>query len=209
MAAGASWWSRIAAIAPPTVTGSSSTAGARYAGSADFTVSGSIAPNGTVRASISHGSDRADVQGRLGHGIAGPTKTVALEVATNGITVNCISPGYVWTPLVERQIPDTMKARNLSREQLINDVLLEAQPTKQFVTVDQVAALPSFSVRMPPARSPAPTFPWTAAGRRNDSARISFSSTGRAVASRWRTMPALVDELVQRRHSRECFTVGY
>ncbi|WP_046869519.1 3-hydroxybutyrate dehydrogenase [Microvirga massiliensis] len=78
------------------------------------------------------------------HGIAGLTKTVALEVATSGITVNCISPGYVWTPLVERQIPGTMKARGLSREQVINDVLLEAQPTKQFVTVDQVAALAVF-----------------------------------------------------------------
>ena len=78
------------------------------------------------------------------HGIAGLTKTVALEVATSGITVNCISPGYVWTPLVERQIPDTMKARNLTKEQVINDVLLEAQPTKQFVTVDQVAALAVF-----------------------------------------------------------------
>ena len=75
------------------------------------------------------------------HGIAGITKTVALEVATHGITVNCISPGYVWTPLVEKQIPDTMKARNLTKEQVINDVLLAAQPTKQFVTPDQVAAL--------------------------------------------------------------------
>jgi 3-hydroxybutyrate dehydrogenase len=78
------------------------------------------------------------------HGVAGFTKTIALEVATHGITVNCISPGYVWTPLVERQIPDTMKARNLTKEQVINDVLLEAQPTKQFVTVDQVAALAVF-----------------------------------------------------------------
>ncbi|WP_134496968.1 3-hydroxybutyrate dehydrogenase [Microvirga pakistanensis] len=78
------------------------------------------------------------------HGIAGLTKTVALEVATHGITVNCISPGYVWTPLVEKQIPDTMKARNMSKEQVINDVLLEAQPTKQFVTVEQVAALAVF-----------------------------------------------------------------
>jgi len=75
------------------------------------------------------------------HGLAGLTKTVALEVATFGITANCISPGYVWTPLVERQIPDTMKARNLSKEQVINDVLLAAQPTKQFVTPEQVAAL--------------------------------------------------------------------
>jgi 3-hydroxybutyrate dehydrogenase len=75
------------------------------------------------------------------HGIAGVTKTIALEVATYGVTVNCISPGYVWTPLVEKQIPDTMKARNMTKEQVINDVLLDAQPTKQFVTSDQVAAL--------------------------------------------------------------------
>jgi 3-hydroxybutyrate dehydrogenase len=75
------------------------------------------------------------------HALAGLTKTVALEVATFGITVNCISPGYVWTPLVERQIPDTMKARNLTKEQVINDVLLAAQPTKQFVTPEQVASL--------------------------------------------------------------------
>ena len=75
------------------------------------------------------------------HGIAGFTKTIALELATFGVTVNCISPGYVWTPLVERQIPDTMKARNLTKEQVINDVLLQAQPTKQFVTVEQVASL--------------------------------------------------------------------
>jgi 3-hydroxybutyrate dehydrogenase len=75
------------------------------------------------------------------HGIAGLTKTAALELATFKITVNCISPGYVWTPLVEKQIPDTMKARNLTKEQVINDVLLEAQPTKQFVTSEQVAAL--------------------------------------------------------------------
>jgi 3-hydroxybutyrate dehydrogenase len=78
------------------------------------------------------------------HGIAGLTKTVGLELATFGVTVNCISPGYVWTPLVEKQIPDTMKARNLTRDQVINDVLLTAQPTKQFVTVEQVAALSVF-----------------------------------------------------------------
>ena len=67
------------------------------------------------------------------HGLAGLTKTVALELATSGVTANCISPGYVSTPLVERQIPDTMKARNMTREQVINDVMLAAQPTKQFV----------------------------------------------------------------------------
>ena len=81
------------------------------------------------------------------HGVAGFTKTVALEVAQAGVTVNCISPGYVWTPLVENQIPDTMAARGLTREQVMNDVLLAAQPTKQFVTVDQVAALALFLCR--------------------------------------------------------------
>ena len=75
------------------------------------------------------------------HGIAGFTKVTALEVATFGITSNAICPGYVWTPLVEHQIPDTMKARNLTKEQVINDVLLHAQPTKKFVTVDEVASL--------------------------------------------------------------------
>jgi 3-hydroxybutyrate dehydrogenase len=78
------------------------------------------------------------------HGLAGLTKTVALEVATHKITANCISPGYVWTPLVEHQIPDTMKARGLTRDQVINDVLLDAQPTKAFVTVEQVAAIAVF-----------------------------------------------------------------
>jgi 3-hydroxybutyrate dehydrogenase len=75
------------------------------------------------------------------HGLTGLTKTVALEVATFGITANCISPGYVWTPLVEKQIPDTMKARHLTEEQVKQDVLLAAQPTKQFVTIEQVASL--------------------------------------------------------------------
>jgi len=78
------------------------------------------------------------------HGIAGLTKTAALELATHGVTVNCISPGYVWTPLVEAQIPDTMKARGLTRDQVINDVLLEAQPTKEFVKTEEVAAFVVF-----------------------------------------------------------------
>jgi 3-hydroxybutyrate dehydrogenase len=75
------------------------------------------------------------------HGLAGLTKTVALEAATLGITVNAISPGYVWTPLVEKQIPDTMKARGLTEEQVKRDVLLAAQPTKEFVAVGEIAAL--------------------------------------------------------------------
>lgn len=78
------------------------------------------------------------------HGIAGLTKTAALELAQFKITVNCISPGYVWTPLVEHQIPETMKARNMTKEQVIKDVLLAAQPTKEFVTSEQVAALALF-----------------------------------------------------------------
>ena len=81
------------------------------------------------------------------HGVAGFTKAVALEAARDGVTANCISPGYVWTTLVENQIPDTMKARGLTREQVMNDVLLAAQPTKKFVTVDQVAALALFLCR--------------------------------------------------------------
>jgi 3-hydroxybutyrate dehydrogenase len=78
------------------------------------------------------------------HGIAGLTKTVALEVATHGITTNAICPGYVWTPLVERQVPDTAKARGLTEAQVINDVLLQAQPTKRFVQVSEVAALAAY-----------------------------------------------------------------
>jgi 3-hydroxybutyrate dehydrogenase len=81
------------------------------------------------------------------HGIAGLTKSVALETARDGITANCISPGYVWTTLVEQQIPDTMKARGLTRDQVMNDVLLAAQPTKRFVMPEQVAALAVFLCR--------------------------------------------------------------
>lgn len=80
-------------------------------------------------------------------GIGGVVKTVALETARDGITVNAISPGYVWTPLIEAQIPDTMQARGLTRDEVVNDVLLAAQPTKQFVTPEQVASLALYLCR--------------------------------------------------------------
>jgi 3-hydroxybutyrate dehydrogenase len=78
------------------------------------------------------------------HGILGLTKTVALEGATFNVRCNAISPGYVQTPLVENQIPDTMKARGMTREQVINEVILAAQPTKEFVRIEDVAALALF-----------------------------------------------------------------
>jgi 3-hydroxybutyrate dehydrogenase len=78
------------------------------------------------------------------HGIAGLTKTVALEVAEQNITVNAVCPGYVLTPLVQKQIPDTAKARGISEDDVIRNVLLAAQPTRKFVTVEEVAALVLF-----------------------------------------------------------------
>lgn len=74
------------------------------------------------------------------HGVLGLTKTVALEVATSGITCNAICPGYVLTPLVEAQIPDQMKAHDMDRETVIREVMLDRQPTGQFVTVEQIGA---------------------------------------------------------------------
>lgn len=78
------------------------------------------------------------------HGIVGLTKTVALETAQHGITVNAICPAYVLTELVEKQIPDTAKARGITEEEVKRDVLLAAQPTKKFVTTEQIAALAVF-----------------------------------------------------------------
>ena len=100
------------------------------------------------------------------HGIAGLTKTVALEVAEQGVTMNAICPGYVWTPLVEKQIPDTAKARGLTEQQVIDDVLLYAQPTKQFVKVSEVAAMAAWLASMEAASVTGAVIPidggWTA-----------------------------------------------
>jgi 3-hydroxybutyrate dehydrogenase len=81
------------------------------------------------------------------HAIAGLTKTIALELAQTGVTANCISPGYVWTPLVENQIPDTMAARGMTRDQVMTEVLLAKQPTRQFVRPEEVGALAVFLCR--------------------------------------------------------------
>ncbi len=81
------------------------------------------------------------------HGLDGLTKTVALELAPHGVTANCISPGYVWTSLIENQIPDTMQARGLTREQVIDDVLLVKQATKKFVQPAEIAAVAVFLCR--------------------------------------------------------------
>lgn len=78
------------------------------------------------------------------HGLVGLTKTIALEAAEHGITVNAICPGYVLTPLVKKQIPDTARARGITEDEVKRDVLLSAQPTKKFVTTQQVGALAVF-----------------------------------------------------------------
>jgi len=78
------------------------------------------------------------------HGVMGLTKVVALEGAEYGVTCNSICPGYVWTPLVEKQIEDQCKVHNKSRDEVIRDILLAPQPTKRFVTVEEIGALAVF-----------------------------------------------------------------
>jgi 3-hydroxybutyrate dehydrogenase len=78
------------------------------------------------------------------HGLAGLTKTVALEAARHGVTVNAVCPGYVWTPLVEKQIPETARARGITEQAVIENVLLAAQPTKKFVTTAEIADFVAF-----------------------------------------------------------------
>jgi len=78
------------------------------------------------------------------HGVVGLTKTIALEGAEHNVTCNAICPGYVWTPLVENQIDDTARARGISRDEVIRNVLLAAQPNKRFAEVDELGALAVF-----------------------------------------------------------------
>ena len=95
----------------------------------------------TASAHASVGSPNKSSYIAAKHAVLGLTRGVALEVAQSNITVNCISPGYVWTPLVENQIPDTMRTRNMSYDEVINDVLLAAIPQKKFVMPEQIGAM--------------------------------------------------------------------
>ncbi|MGP1275656.1 MAG: 3-hydroxybutyrate dehydrogenase [Caulobacterales bacterium] len=101
------------------------------------------------------------------HGVVGLTKTVALEVAEANITCNAICPGYVRTPLVESQIADTAKARGISEEEVVRDVMLSAQPTKKFVEYDHLTGLLLYLVSDAGASANGAAFPveggWTAA----------------------------------------------
>jgi 3-hydroxybutyrate dehydrogenase len=78
------------------------------------------------------------------HGVIGLTKTVALEAATSGVTCNAICPGYVYTPLVEKQIEEQARAHNIPPERVVTDILLQAQPNKRFATVEEIGALTAF-----------------------------------------------------------------
>jgi 3-hydroxybutyrate dehydrogenase len=106
---------------------------------------GRIISTASAHASVASPNKSAYIAAK--HGLLGLTRTAALEVAQTEITVNCISPGYVWTPLVENQIPDTMKTRGLTYDQVVNDVLLAATPQKKFVMPEQVAAMAIFLCR--------------------------------------------------------------
>ena len=106
---------------------------------------GRIMATASAHASVASPNKSAYIVAK--HGVLGLMKTVALEVAQQGITANCISPGYVWTPLVENQIPDTMRTRGMTREQVIDDVLLAAIPQRKFVMPEQVAAMVVFLCR--------------------------------------------------------------
>lgn len=103
---------------------------------------GRIISTASAHASVASPNKSAYIAAK--HGVLGLTRGVAMEVAQQGITVNVISPGYVWTPLVENQIPDTMRTRGLTRDQVLNDVLLAAIPQRKFVMPDQVAAMALF-----------------------------------------------------------------
>lgn len=103
---------------------------------------GRIISTASAHASVASPNKSAYIAAK--HGVLGLTRGVAMEVAQQGITVNVISPGYVWTPLVENQIPDTMRTRNMTREQVLNDVLLAAIPQRKFVMPEQVAAMAVF-----------------------------------------------------------------
>jgi len=78
------------------------------------------------------------------HGLVGLTKVAALELAETGVTCNAVCPGYVWTPLVEKQIDDQARAHGIAREQVVRDVLLKNQPNKRFATVEELGALTLF-----------------------------------------------------------------
>ena len=106
---------------------------------------GRIVSTASAHASVASPNKSAYIVAK--HAVLGLTRAVAMEVATQGITVNCISPGYVWTPLVENQIPDTMKTRGMTYDQVINDVLLAAIPQKKFVMPEQIGAMLLFLCR--------------------------------------------------------------
>ncbi len=106
---------------------------------------GRIVSTASAHASVASPNKSAYIAAK--HAVLGLTRGVALEVATQGITVNCISPGYVWTKLIENQIPDTMKTRGMTYDQVINDVLLAAIPQKKFVMPDQIGAMLLFLCR--------------------------------------------------------------